>query len=143
MTTLTVEPTGEKEYLCECCGDVSHTVWGWVHDSPDSTRALYGAGWVDGHEDKVIRMTLSFGLWGEGSTAHDRKAVAVDLLARDGEVGMVVADDALFDKPELFGRLLPRDEALGDSSLADLWDVADAIAENDPRVARAKCWLES
>jgi hypothetical protein len=135
--------TGEKEYLCECCGDVSHTVWGWVHDSPNSTRACYGAGWVDGHEDNVIRMTLSFGLWGPGSRADDRKAVAVEILARDGEVGMVVADDALFDMPDLFGRLLSRGEALRDPSLADLWDVADAVAENDQRVARAMCWLAS
>ena len=143
MPTFTVEPTGEKEYLCECCGDVSHTVWGWVHDSPSSTRACYGAGWVEGHEDKVVRMTLSFGRWGPDSTADDRKAVAVEVLARDGEVGMVIADDALFDKPNLFGRLLSRDEALADSSLADLWDAADAILENDPRVARAMRWLAS
>ncbi len=119
---FTVEPTGEKEYLCECCGDVSHTVWGWVHDSPRSTRACYGAGWVDGHEDKVVRMTLSFGPWAAGTTADDRKAVAVEIPPHDREVGMVVADDALFDHPDLFGRLLSRDEALADPSLADLWE---------------------
>ncbi|MDQ3777763.1 MAG: hypothetical protein M3310_02685 [Actinomycetota bacterium] len=140
---MTVEPTGEKEHLCACCGDVSHTVWGWVHDSPSSTRACYGAGWVDRHEDKVIRMTLSFGLWGAGTTADDRKAVAVEIVARDGEVGMVVAEDALFDKPDFFGRLLSRDEALSDAALADLWKVADAVVENDPRVARAMSWLAS
>ena len=143
MTKFTVEPRGEKEHFCECCGDVSHTVWGWVHDSPNSTRACYGAGWVEGHEDKVIRMTLSFGLWGAGTTADDRKAVAVDVRLRDGAVAMVIADDALFDHPHLFGRLLSRDEALADSSLADLWDAADAIVENDPRVARAMRWLAS
>ncbi len=65
-------------------------------------------------------MTISFGRCGAGSTAGDRKAVAVDALARDGEIGMVVADDALFDKRKLFGRLVSRDEALGDSALADL-----------------------
>ncbi len=61
MTTFTVEPTREKEHRCECCANVSHTVCGCIHDSPNSMRACYGVGWADDHDDKVVRMMLTFG----------------------------------------------------------------------------------
>jgi hypothetical protein len=138
-----VEPSGEKLHECECCGGRSRTVWGYVHEEGGPTRALYYVGWTVGHDDKVVRMTVSLGAWGEGATADDRRAVAVDIRAPGGELWMGVVDGALFDDPDLLGLLLPRAEALEDPSLSDLWDVLDAVVGADPRVGEAMDWVAS
>jgi hypothetical protein len=84
-----VEPSGEKLHEYECCGGRSHTIWGDAHEEGGPTRALYYVGWTDGHDDKVVRMTVSLGAWGEGATADDRRAVAVDMRAPEGSYGWV------------------------------------------------------
>jgi hypothetical protein len=138
-----VEPSGEKRHDCECCGGCSHTVWGYVHEEGGPTRALYYVGWTDGHDDKVVRMTVSLGAWGKGATADDRRAVAVEMRAPEGEPWMGVVDEALFDDPDRLGLLLPRGVALESPSLSDLWDVLDAVVVADPRVSEAMDWVTS
>jgi hypothetical protein len=136
-----VELSGQKQHPCECCGNVSHTVWGYVHEEAGGTRAVYYAGWIDGHDDRVVRMTVSLGRWGDGTGADDRRSVAIDMRAPEGTPEMMVVDNALFDEPAVLGVLQRRQEALDDPALADLWAVADAIVLADPRVAEAMRWL--
>jgi hypothetical protein len=135
-----VEPTGAKQHECECCGRTSRTVWGWVHAGTagsGDTRAAYYAGWVEGHADSVIHLTISLGQWGDGASAAERQAVAIDLRSFDGQPQCMIVDDAFIQDPDSLGHHLPRDEALANPSLSEFWEITDAILEQDTRLTPA------
>ena len=140
-----VDPAGAKEHECECCGNTSHTVWGYVYEGSTGTtraaRAVYYAGWVEDHDDRLISITIGLEIWGEGATAADRRSFGIDVRSIDGTPEMMVTGHPFVDEPNLLGRLLQRQEALADPSIGDLWQVADAIVTADPRVVAAMDWL--
>jgi len=135
-----VEPAGAKEHECDCCGNTSHTVWGYVSEA-GAARAVYYTGWVEGHADRLVSITIGLGLWGEGTTAADRRSFGIDVRSIDRTPQMMITDHPFVDEPDLLGHLLPREEALVDPAIGDLWDVADAIVTDDPRVVAAMGWL--
>lgn len=48
MEALRVEPAGVNDYgPCECCGNNSHCVWGFIHDS-QGPLASYFVRWTLG-----------------------------------------------------------------------------------------------
>lgn len=142
LVTYEVEPSGEKADKCECCGSTSHTVWGYVHERDGATRAVYYVGWAEGHEERVIWITLGLGAWGQETTESDRRSVALEGRTFDGEPWLGIVDEPHFDYPHLLGDLLSRQEALDDPCLTDLWAVTDAVVVNDSRVAEAWHWLQ-
>jgi len=135
--TLTVEPSGEKDFgPCECCGGISRTVWGYVHEGSRSL-ASYFVQWKLGQIPRHgANFDLILGKWGEGAGPDDR--VAVSLRFRRTEKGpsfMVVdATDRPTAKGDLAGAALERDMVLGSRWEQEAYDVVDAVWLKDERI---------
>ncbi len=54
---------------------------------------------------------------------------------------MMIVDSFFFDHPEVVGKRLTRDEALGSEWIKDLWHLVDHIVSEDVRVVGAMRWL--
>jgi hypothetical protein len=138
MEALSVEPTESADFgPCECCGDSTHRVWGFVHSS-DSTVAAYFVQWTVGRvPDHGALFDLVLGRFGEQSSARDRSLVTLDYrLLETGPTFMVVdADGRPADDRSFVGRALCRADVIGQPIAAKAFAVADAVLADDARVA--------
>jgi hypothetical protein len=138
MESLKVEPTGEKDHgPCECCGNNSRRVWGFVH-TPDATLAAYFVHWTVGRvTDHGANFDLIVGRWGEEATAADRALVALKYrLLENGPAFMVIdAQGRPAADTNLVGRVLRRDEVVGQPVAKQAFAVVDAVLAEDARVA--------
>ena len=134
---LRVEPTSQNDFgPCECCGAISRTAWGWVHEGP-RTLAAYYVQWKLG---QVARHGAYFdfivGPWGEGADASTR--VAVCLRFRRGPQGpsfMVVdATDRPTTRGPLAARPLLRDEVVDTPFAKRVYAMVDALWLQDARI---------
>jgi len=137
-SNIVVEPTGSKELgTCPCCGRRSRRVWGQAH-SGGKTLAAYFVHWTVGHiPDQGANIDLIIGNWGEGATPEERKAVALAYRLLDSGPSMMVIDANTrpFSSSELVGQVLYRDDVIGSPIARNAFAIADAILEQDDRIA--------
>lgn len=137
MEGLSVEPTGEKDYgPCECCGNNSHCVWGFVHSS-NETLASYFVHWtLNRVKDHGANFDLILGEWGEKASAKDRFLVSLAYRLFDQGPQFMVIDghERPSAKSELVGHVLRRTEVVGQPIAKRAFDVIDAILAQDTRV---------
>ncbi|WP_131821890.1 hypothetical protein [Salipiger marinus] len=91
-----VEPTEESGGVCDCCGNQTRTVWGYVREEGGGTVASYFVHWTVGKsiEDHPANFDLIYGAWGEGATKNDRRAISlgrVDKRDSHRATGMIQA----------------------------------------------------
>jgi hypothetical protein len=138
MDPMEIEPTGSNDYgPCECCGNMSRCVWGFVH-APQGSLAAYSVHWtLTRVPDHGANFDLVIGKWGEGATPADR--VVVSLAYRLGETGpsFMVIDPT--DRPVASGgladRALLRADVVGKPIAREAFAIVDAILAQDARVA--------
>lgn len=134
--SFTIEPMGESEGFCDCCGERSRCVWGVVHQG-DATLAAYWMHWTPGHfSERGANLDLVIGRWGDGATADDRFSVAlVHREQPDGTPVMMVIDAAT--RPtrmdELARAALAREDVIGTPLARQVFAIVDAIYEQDRR----------
>ena len=134
---LIVEPTGQKDFgPCECCGGISRTVWGLVHEGRRSL-ASYFVQWKVG---QVLRHGANFdlilGKWGEGTGSDDRVAVALRFRRTDKGPSFMVVDATVRPtaRGDLAGTALVRDQVVGSPWEQEAYDVVDAVWLKDERI---------
>jgi hypothetical protein len=138
MDALEVEPTGANDTgPCECCGNNSRCVWGFVH-TPEASLASYFVHWTLSRvADHGANFDLIIGRWGDGTSARDRVLVALAYRLLESGPGFMVIDAA--DRPaassELVGRVLTRAEVLGQPVAKQAFAIVDAVLAQDARVA--------
>lgn len=131
-----VETMSESGGHCDCCGNVSRTVWGTVHDGK-ATLAAYWMHWTVGHlSEPGANLDLVLGQWGDSATSADRFGVSlVHRQQTNGSPALMVLDAA--DRPMSKGNLatvfLSRDEVIGTPIAAQVFSLVDAIYEQDGR----------
>ncbi len=134
---LIVEPTGQKDFgPCECCGGMSRTVWGVVHEGPRSL-ASYFVQWKLGQVPRHgAHFDLILGKWGEGTSRDDRVAVALRFRQTENGPSFMVVDaqDRPTARGELAGAALGPDQVLGSSWEQEAYDVVDAVWLKDERI---------
>ena len=137
MPRITLEPTGSSDFeRCECCGDNSRTVWGFIRRD-GLPEAAYFVHWTLG---KVAihgsHFDLILGCWGEGSTRADRCAVSLEYRRTAEGPGFMVIDATTRDisRNELAGRGLRRDEVVGTALSEHVFNLVDAIWLQDARI---------
>jgi len=138
--TLTVQPTGAKERgPCSCCGDVSRTVWGFVHAGA-ATLAAYFVSWVPGKREHDASFDLVVGQWGEGTSPADRQAVS--LAYRPSVRSFMVIDAAArpVNNPTVAGSALRRDEVVHGPLAKQVFAITDAIFEKEERIEEIRRW---
>jgi hypothetical protein len=68
-----IEPEGEKVTgRCECCGNVSRAVWGFVRRHREPFAAYFAHWTLDHVPEHGANFDLILGNWGEGTSAQDR-----------------------------------------------------------------------
>lgn len=133
---LVVEPAGESSGACECCGNVSRRVSGWIH-AGERTVAAYAIRWTPGHvQENGAEIDLIIGAWGEESSAADRVGVSLVHFEReDGPWGSVTdAAERPLLKSDLVGSRLRRDEVVGTPLAAQVFSLVDAVYLQDARL---------
>jgi len=135
---LEVEPTGESGGTCDCCGNRSRTVWGFVHRRGAETVASYFVQWTVGRSlaEHPANFDLILGSWGDGASADDR--CAISMLYSENEDGpsvMVIdATDRPRDMSSLASSVLTRAEVIGTPLAAAAFAIVDAIFLQDDRL---------
>ena len=140
---IAIEPTGAKDTgVCACCGRESRVVWGYAR-SGESGLAAYYVHWTLGHvPEQGANIDLIIGKWGEDASAEDREAVAIAYRSMETGPSMMVIDAAqrpLARNIDLVGRALHREDVIGTPLAEHVFAIADAILEQDVRVAELTC----
>jgi len=133
-----VEMTGEASGLCDCCGRASQSVWGLLY-AEDAAVAAYWVHWTPDHLGETgANLDLVIGSWGAGTTAEDRCAVSLlHRLQADGSPAVMVIDAGERTTPAktaLAAIAMRRDEVVGTPLAAQVFDLVDAINEQDERL---------
>src|SRR5688500_19649419 len=111
---ITVEPEGSNDSgPCECCGNMSRTVWGYLHED-GAAVAAYVLQWTLGRvADHGANFDLMIGEWGAESTPEDRSVVAVAFRRMPEGPQFMVIDAAgrpAAESKEVSASALRRDE---------------------------------
>jgi hypothetical protein len=135
-----VEPDGSNDVAsCDCCGNASRTVWGYVYQDEDPL-AMYFVQWTVGKPDHGANFDLVVGKWGDAASSKDRQAISV--VYRNTELGpgfMVVdSENSRAAQSELVGRALSREEVIGTDLAQQSFDILDAIWVQDGRIEEIK-----
>ena len=138
MQNIRIEPTKANDTgPCECCGQMSRTVWGYLYVDDDA-RAVYYVQWTLGEVARHgANIDLVMGDWSEGSTSAKR--VAVSLVYRIGPNGPELASIDPGSRPHASSGLadhqIPGRHVLGNPVGADAYAFLHAIFGQDARVA--------
>lgn len=140
MTAFDVHPDSWQEVRCEHCGAPSTVLDGYVHGQRGDTVAAYLGGWTAGHHPRQVLVRLLLGPFGDDSAPGDAWwSVGLRAFFDGNRVAMMFDEHQAFSAPEV--RCLTREEALVHPRVEELWALADAVWEHDPRLAPAGHWL--
>jgi hypothetical protein len=132
-----VEPVEESSGFCDCCGNRTRTVWGYVHKE-GAALASYFLQWTVGRsiETHPANFDLIYGSWGEGTTKGDRCAISLIHFENAGVPGVSVIDAT--NRPvalsELVGSALTREDILGTPLAQEVFAIFDAVIVQDHRI---------
>lgn len=126
---------GESTFDCPCCGKLSRTIWGEVHDRRGDVVPYY-CQWTVGGPDHDANIDLIFGAWGDGTTPDDRTLVSL-LFRRSETIGFMVidAEPRLEKASGIASAGLARNEVIGTCIAKSAFLVVDVIWADDPRIA--------
>jgi len=134
--TLEIDPQNQRLFgPCECCGQMTSRVWGYVYRS-DEALAAYYVEWTPGHDSKQANFDLILGKWGEDTTPEDRQAVALEF--RQLETGpafrVIDAKDRKIGSSSLVSVALDRSAVVDTPISAVAFAICGAIFLDDPRI---------
>ena len=136
VSTLRVEPTDSNDTgVCECCGNRSRVVGGFVYRD-EEPAAAYFVHWTLGRPDHGANFDFILGRWGEGTGPGDRSVASLVYgLMENGPPFMVVdaagrpaADSAIAS------RFLRREDVIGTAAAGELFAFVDAVWLQDGRI---------
>ncbi|MDD7974011.1 hypothetical protein [Roseinatronobacter alkalisoli] len=134
-----VEPTEESGGFCDCCGNQTRTVWGYVHEKAGGTVAAYFVQWTVGKsiEDHPANFDLIYGTWGEGASKNDRRAISLIHFETEGIPGVSVvnANDRPIASSDLVGSAMSREELIGTPLAQQVFAIFDAVLLQDSRLS--------
>ncbi len=127
-----LEQDGISHALCDCCGNSTTRIWGWLH-TLDATVAAYYVTWTDGKPDHGASVEIIFGEWGEGadSTRRTYALIRYDQLAAHGSF---MVQDATDDMLTLAAHKLARLDVIGTPLAPHIFSMLDAIWLGDNRL---------
>lgn len=135
--TLHVElGDADRPSRCECCGQVTRTVHGFVYRGDDA-YAVYYAGWSEGHADRGVTMAIAVGEWGDDSAVSDRTSIGLRARSTASQIEFAVLDpdESPWGHTDLLGAMVPRAVALKHRVLKVIFEIAERVVRDDSRVA--------
>jgi hypothetical protein len=138
-SAFSIEESGSNDHgPCECCGNNSRTVWGFVHQGGRTVAAYFVQWTLTRIQDHGANFDLVVGEWGDETSPTDRQVVAVELRIIDGGPQFMVIDAAdrqAAMSENLAASSLRRDQVIGTPLAAEVFAMLDAIWLGDSRLA--------
>ncbi|CAH1652161.1 hypothetical protein CHELA1G11_10455 [Hyphomicrobiales bacterium] len=135
MTELSLEFLDEQVVgHCDCCGHETRAFAAFAYRD-GAACAAYKVAYTVNHSE-FISMLVSLGVWGDGTTPEDRRAVAITVRTADGTCRVDDADTSYWRGASIFGAMLTREEAFATGCSQAAFDVYDAACLNDARLRR-------
>ena len=136
---LIATPGEESVGTCECCGNTSKTIWGYV-GTPKQTIAVYYVHWTVGSAQHSPNLDFIVGPWGDGAESKSRRLVSLLFRPSQGGGSFMVVDSESrpANNPEICGRALKRAEVVGTPLAKEIFELADIVWLQDPRVSEVK-----
>ena len=137
---LEIFPDNQKTFgPCDCCGEMTSRVWGYVYQGNDALAAYY-VEWTPGHDGKQANFDLIIGIWGEDTSASDRQAIAVEFRKLDTGPAFRVIDTKYraVSKSALVGMALDRESVIGTPFATQSFAICDLIYLEDPRISELR-----
>ena len=133
---LTIEEdTAFEPVHCDCCGQKSHSISGWVNED-SATVAAYLVHWTETRPDHGANFDLIIGSWGEDTNSTDRQAASFKYSSSGGGFMAIDASSRPFaNDSTLFDQALSREEIVGSPLSSALYNLLDAIWLQDSRIA--------
>lgn len=134
-----VEPSEESGGFCDCCGNQTRTIWGFVREEGVGAVASYFVQWTVGQSiaDHPANFDLIYGAWGEGTTKNDRCAISLVHFEAEGipSVSVTNANNRPVASSELVGSAMSREELIGTPLAQKIFAIYDAIILQDSRLS--------
>src|SRR5215510_2407829 len=126
---------------CDCCGNASRSVWGFV-ECEENAVAVYYVRWALGKPEHGADFDLILGRWGDDASAEDRFAVSLLYRLADEGAGFMIGDAGKIaaGRSELVSRGLTRDEVVGTPLGEDCFAIVDAIWLQDTCIHEVVHW---
>ena len=134
---LSVEPAGESSGQCDCCGNETRTIWGYLR-SGEQPIACYYLQWTRHMPQHFPNLDFLIGTWGDDAV-NDRKLVSWRFNPMAPGFMAIDSADRPAAKSPLCAHPLTRDEVIHDHGLMELTTgLIDAVWLGDPRVQEVK-----
>ena len=136
MMDFKIAPGDDHDSICACCGQPSRTVSGFVYGGDDAAAAYFVQWTVGGVDSHGAHFDLIIGKWGEGATASDRSAVALEFRRTERGPSFMVIDASgrPAGRSNLVGAALPRAAVVGTPLAKVAFDIVDAVWIQDSRI---------
>lgn len=138
MLSIDISPDDTTAHSCPCCGQLEHTIIGWVREN-DEPAGAYQVRWAEESPrgDRHAHMGVTLG------TMLDTDSVSVQvIISIDGEDIVFGVIDAEGPEP-LWGRPLTVQQANALPDVDRLWAFIDYACENDPRMHLLMNWMDA
>ena len=134
---LRVEPNGESGGHCDCCGNETRTIWGYVH-SGEQVIASYFLQWTRHNPKHFPNLDFLIGTWGD-ETINDRKLVSWLYNPISQSFMAIDSSTRPAASSSLCAHALSRDEVISNGALmASATQLIDAVWLGDPRALEVK-----
>jgi hypothetical protein len=138
---LHIEIGGEnKPTLCECCGNETKTIWGYIYDG-DNAVSAYFVQWTCNKKEHSPNFDFLIGTWGD-DFINDKKLISFIYNPTNEDGGEFMVIDSS-ERPAANSALctvaLSREEVINDGDImGSVTDMIDAIWLGDPRIEEIK-----
>lgn len=134
---LRVEPAGESwPTVCDCCGNETRTVWGYVYKL-NVPLAAYYVQWTSNNKEHYPNFDFLVGTWGDDSV-RDKKLISFVYNATPKDGGSFMAIDSSgrpAARSDLCSVALNRDDIVNNVDLMGVaTNMIDAVWVGDPRI---------
>jgi len=136
MIGLRIEPGESHDSICDCCGQQSRTVSGFVYRGDEAAAAYFVQWTVGGVDSHGGHFDLTIGKWGDGAKVSDRSAVALEFRRTEHGPSFMVIDapGRPAGRSSLVGSALARAAVIGTPLAKVAFDIVDAVWIQDSRI---------
>jgi hypothetical protein len=131
-----IELVGQADFpACPCCNKAARRVWGNLID--DAGTTAYVVQWAPGtNGSHSVQIGFVFGPWDAGTSAAERRHVAVEARPNKGAVDLRIIDAArsVIDARPLAAKAMTRAEVLGTPLKDQVLFYCEQIRVQDARV---------
>jgi hypothetical protein len=129
---LTFEFSEPQTKPCECCEGVSTLLTRYVYNDGEAF-AVYYASFTPTHPERIVKVAIGLGQWGEGAPRDKRTAFAVDLRPKGDAFEVSITDLAAspFNTVSVLGKMIDREPAKKHPLVGGVFEITDRIVVED------------